>query len=186
MTVRGFLCAVPLVALLVATVVAQGPRGPRTRRSRARGRRSAAESGATLFRARCAECHGADGKGVAGHDLTRLLASGATDDRVFQTIRNGVPNTLMPSSSAPDGELRALVAYLRSLNGPARDGAASRQRENGERLFAAKCSACHAINGRGGRLGPDFSRIGQSRDQLAEAIRSPAASIPTDISRSRS
>src|SRR5262245_66195041 len=72
--------------------------------------------GAALFRERCAECHGGDGKSVAGHDLTRLFASGATDDRVFQTIRGGVPNTLMPSSNAPDDEIRALVAYLRSLN----------------------------------------------------------------------
>ena len=66
-------------------------------------------TGAGLFRERCAECHGADAKGVAGHDLTRLWASGATDERVFQTIRAGVPNTLMPSSAAPDDELRALV-----------------------------------------------------------------------------
>ncbi|MGH9145400.1 MAG: c-type cytochrome, partial [Vicinamibacterales bacterium] len=27
-------------------------------------------TGAGLFRERCAECHGTDGKGVPGHDLT--------------------------------------------------------------------------------------------------------------------
>ena len=74
-------------------------------------------AGATLFRERCAECHGADGKGVAGHDLTRLWSAGATDARVFQTIRSGVPNTIMPSSTAPDDQLWALVAYLRSASG---------------------------------------------------------------------
>ena len=79
----------------------------------------AARAGAGLFRERCAECHGADAKGVTGHDLTRLWASGATDQRVFQTIRSGVPNTIMPSSSAPDDEVWALVSYLRSLNGGA-------------------------------------------------------------------
>ena len=92
-------------------------------------------TGAGLFRERCAECHGADAKGVAGHDLTQLWASGATDERVSQTIRAGVPNTLMPSSTAPDDELRALVTYLRSLNG---SPAAARDRraeitDNGER-----------------------------------------------------
>jgi alcohol dehydrogenase (cytochrome c) len=73
-------------------------------------------AGATLFRERCAECHGADGKGVAGHDLTRLWAAGATDARVFQTIRSGVPNTIMPSSTAPEDQLWAIVAYLRSAS----------------------------------------------------------------------
>src|SRR3978361_465056 len=62
----------------------------------------AVREGNALFRERCAECHGADAKGVAGHDLTRLWASGATDERVFQTIRGGVPNTIIPPSTAPD------------------------------------------------------------------------------------
>ena len=139
--------------------------------------RGAIASGGTLYQARCAECHGADGKGVAGHDLTRLWTLGATDERVFQTIRNGVPNTIMPSSTAPDGELRALIAYLRSLNGPAAPEPLRGNAENGERVFATSCSSCHAINGRGGRLVPDLSRISQSRAQLTEAIRSPASSI---------
>src|SRR6185503_8781890 len=66
---------------------------------------AAAQRGSSLFRERCAECHGGDGKSVAGHDLTRLFTTGATEDRVFQTIRAGVPNTLMPSSTAPDDEI---------------------------------------------------------------------------------
>ena len=130
-------------------------------------------TGAGLFRERCAECHGADAKGVAGHDLTRLWASGATDERVFQTIRAGVPNTLMPSSAAPDDELRALVAYLRSLNGSAAAGETARgNTDNGERIFWASCGSCHAVKGRGGVLGPDFSRVAQtSREALTQAIR---------------
>ena len=117
-------------------------------------------TGAGLFRERCAECHGADAKGVAGHDLTQLWASGATDERVLQTIRAGVPNTLMPSSAAPDDELRALVLYLRSLNGTAAASeAAPGNIENGERVFWASCGSCHAVKGRGGVLGPDFSRV---------------------------
>ena len=35
--------------------------------------------------------------------------------------------------------------------------------DNGERLFRAKCASCHRVNGRGGRLGPDLSRIGVAR-----------------------
>jgi putative heme-binding domain-containing protein len=35
--------------------------------------------------------------------------------------------------------------------------------ESGERLFRANCSSCHVVNGRGGQLGPDLSRIGSAR-----------------------
>jgi len=140
----------------------------------------AAAAGQSLFRERCAECHGADAKGVQGHDLTRLWASGATDDRVFQTIRAGVPNTIMPSSTAPDAELTALVSYLRSLNGVAAGAAATGNTGNGERIFWATCGTCHAVGIRGGHLGPDLSRIGQSlsREALTQAIRDPSASAP--------
>ena len=141
---------------------------------------AAVQAGGTIFRERCAECHGSDAKGVAGHDLTRLWASGATDDRVFQTIRQGVPNTLMPSSNAPDADLRNLVGYLRSLNGT---GAAELPRgnaANGERIFWASCGTCHTVNGRGGPLGPDLSAIAQSQPPAAlrQAVRDPNASLP--------
>jgi cytochrome c oxidase cbb3-type subunit III len=171
MKAKVFLCVALFVGQCASITDAQD--GPLTGQQNA----GAIASGSMLFRARCAECHGADGKGVAGHDLTRLWTLGTTDERVFQTIRNGVPNTIMPSSTAPDGELRALIAYLRSLNGPAVAEPLRGNAENGERVFETNCSSCHAINGRGGRLGPDLSRISQSRAQLTEAITSPASAI---------
>jgi putative heme-binding domain-containing protein len=86
----------------------------------------------------------------------------------------------MPSSTATDAELWALVNYVRSLNavasaeGPAGDVA------GGNRIFGALCANCHAVAGRGGRLGPDLSQIAQtqSRAQLMRAIRTAADSIP--------
>jgi putative heme-binding domain-containing protein len=168
------------IAWLAATgLVAQGRGGGRGGGGGPAGQEAAAIAlGSTLYRERCAECHGADAKGVAGHDLTRLWTAGATDQQVFQTIRNGVPNTIMPSSAAPDGELRAIVAYLKSLNEAAEAAASGGDAENGQRIFWATCGNCHAVNGRGGRLGPDQSRIAQSRLQLTQAIRNPSASIP--------
>jgi putative heme-binding domain-containing protein len=154
---------------------------------------AAVRTGGALFRERCAECHGSDAKGITGHDLTRLWTSGATDERVFQTIRSGVPNTIMPSSSAPDEELRSVVRYLRNLNDAAIAGPAAPETSrgtstststgvldinHGEAVFWSTCGSCHAVNGRGGRLGPDFTRIGptQSREALISAIRAPVPS----------
>ena len=75
----------------------------------------AAVPGARLFAESCASCHGADAKGDNGPNLTTLWASGAADDRVFETIRRGVPGSVMPASRASDAEIRAIVAYLKSL-----------------------------------------------------------------------
>jgi putative heme-binding domain-containing protein len=135
-------------------------------------------TGTRLFRERCAECHGADARGVPRHDLTRLWAAGATDAQVFSVIRGGVPNTIMPSSTAPDDEVWAIVAYLRSLNTAAGDATASGSAAAGERTFQAMCAGCHAVNGRGGRLGPDLSRAGsQPRQQVIASIRTPDAAM---------
>src|SRR5262245_21717588 len=143
------LCALGL-AVAARVLTAQTPAADVTR-------------GKGLFQTRCADCHGIDAKGVHGPDLTVIFANGATDDRVMQTIRRGVPGTEMPASSAPDSELRAIVAYLRSVNSTVVEDLAPANRANGERVFDASCAACHRINGRGGVLGPDLSRAGVSR-----------------------
>jgi putative heme-binding domain-containing protein len=136
------------------------------------------QAGASLFREHCADCHGTDAKGVRGPDLTGLWASADSDQRVFQTIRSGVPGSIMPPSSAPDQELRAIVAYLRSISTAAPE-ASSGSAANGEAIFTASCATCHRISGRGGRLGPDLSRIAanQSNQLLAQAIRDASAAF---------
>ena len=83
-----------IVAAAATAAVAQD----RTAGNPRSGDPAAVRAGAMLFRERCTECHGTDAKGVPGHDLTRLWTSGATDARVFQTSRDGVPNSLMPSA----------------------------------------------------------------------------------------
>ena len=138
-----------------------------------------APTGAALYADRCADCHGPDATGVRGPDLTRLWGTGATDDRVFQTIRQGVPGSIMPATTAPDAEVRALVAYLKAL-GTAGPAAATRgSATQGEQTFWATCGGCHRVGARGGRLGPDLTRIGvtQSGDALRTAIRRASAAI---------
>lgn len=145
---------------------------------------AAAGTGAALFRERCAECHGADAKGERGPSLTGLWtgdANGTSDDRVFQTIRVGVPGSIMPPSQAPDEEIRAIVAYLRSLGMVGSGGGSSGNAANGERIFWSTCGSCHQVKGRGGHLGPDLSRIAstQPREALAKSIRDASATMTT-------
>jgi putative heme-binding domain-containing protein len=140
----------------------------------------AIRAGGALFRARCATCHGADAKGIEAPDLTLLWASNVTNDGlVFQTIRDGVSGSIMPSTSAPDTEIWTIVAYLKSISTVAVLENAAGDSLRGQQLFASNCSSCHRVNGEGGSLGPDLSTIGGIRDRgtLATSIRSPSALI---------
>jgi alcohol dehydrogenase (cytochrome c) len=78
------------------------------------GHAFAQTTGAALYGEACAACHGADAKGLNGPNLTALWVSGATDERVLQTIRRGVPGS-MPGSTATDEELRAIITHLKGL-----------------------------------------------------------------------
>ncbi len=144
----------------------------------ARSNPATIETGGRLFRERCADCHGGDAKGSRGPDLTGLWIDAAADERAFQTIRTGIPGSIMPSSSAPDDELRAIISYLRSIGTAGAGERSAGNAINGERIFAANCSSCHRVSGRGGRLGPDLSQIGnQPRQTLARSIRQASASF---------
>ena len=125
--------------------------------------------GSLMFRARCAGCHGLDGKGVSGPDLTQALAAGLSDERFFRTVRNG-QGTEMPrftSEQTSDTQVREILVHLRTLTGGGAAEPARGNAVNGARLFEARCAACHTVGGRGGRLGPDLSRIGALRSAAA-------------------
>jgi putative heme-binding domain-containing protein len=144
------------------------------------GNKEAIRQGMGLFRARCADCHGLDAKGYRGPDLTAALAGDMTDERLFQTIRKGVPGTEMPSSNASDNDLLLTIAYLRNVGTVAPSETPSGNVDHGARVFAAQCSSCHRVAGRGGRLGPDLTRIGiaRSRAALVREIRNPSDWVP--------
>ena len=144
------------------------------------GNAQSIRSGMALYRIRCADCHGLDATGYRGPDLTAVVAGGATDERLFQTIRKGVPGTEMPASTAPDDELLMLIAYLRKVGTVAPAETPTGNVENGASVFQAQCASCHRVAGRGGRLGPDLSRIGiaRSRAALVREIRTPSDWMP--------
>src|SRR5687768_14953540 len=138
----------------------------------------AIRAGAQLFAARCALCHGPDAKGQLGPDLTQRWARGETDESAFLIVRNGVPGSSMPPNAAPDNEIWAIVAHLRSISVMPQlqsTGDASR----GRALFADQCAGCHQVRGEGGALGPNLTSIGaaRSRAALTAAVRDPSATV---------
>ena len=146
------------------------------------GNRDAIRNGGTMFRTMCAGCHGPDARGDRGPDLTGLWASGVSDDRIFETVRGGVPGTDMPAADplrVPDRGIWQVLAYVRTVAGSTPQAASTGNPANGERTFQATCGSCHMVNGRGGQLGPDLSRIGSGRPRaaLAKKIRAPSDNI---------
>ena len=110
------------------------------------GNPDAIRAGMGLFRARCADCHGMDARGVRGPDITQVWASGRTDDGLFQTLRNGVPGTEMPANPRVSRITKAwqILAYLRTLAAPAPTDPPRGNAENGERCSARSAPAAIA------------------------------------------
>ena len=143
------------------------------------GDQTATNAGALLFGTRCSECHGADAKGLAGSDLTLLWQAGVSDERIFNIVRSGIPDTIMPPSTAADKENWAIIAYLKSISTVPPFVSATGDFERGQDFFATECASCHRVRGSGGSLGPDLTRIAQvrGRDALVSAIRKPSALV---------
>lgn len=153
----------------VAQTPAETPRNPYTASPQI------IQEGMAAFRANCAYCHGMDARGMRAPDLTGVFARGATEEGLYRTVRRGIPGTEMPPAGVflQEPDTWKVLMYLRTLavtppNEPPRGNA-----ENGEKVFRARCAGCHRVDGRGGVLGPDLSRIGVSRTRasLARQIR---------------
>jgi len=140
------------------------------------------EAGSRHFVESCAVCHGVDGRGSArGPGLTRgLVVNRGSDEEVAGVIRLGVPNSAMPPFALPDGEIKQLVAFIRSLRIRAAQLAVAGDRNLGKQLFFGKggCSGCHMIRGQGGLLGPDLSNVGGDRTlaEIRQSLVSPGLS----------
>jgi cytochrome c oxidase cbb3-type subunit III len=150
------------------------------------GSAAAIREGASLFRSNCSPCHGPSAQGGGrGPDLTSgRWVHGSSDAAIFATITHGVPGTEMPANTFEDSETWAIIAYVRSL-APARSAMISGDPVKGEKIFTqtAGCSTCHMVQGRGGSLGPDLSRVGESRSAayLVESIREPSRELSSGM-----
>lgn len=88
--------------------------------------------GETVWRERCAKCHGLDGSGntprYMGHVYADLLddswSHGGDRESIEAVIRNGVLGEMPPFDMLSDDEVRAVIDYLRELRGEAEPGSA--------------------------------------------------------------
>jgi mono/diheme cytochrome c family protein len=148
-------------------------------------------SGEQSFQAFCSGCHGARGEGrnYANLDL-RFPGIGspdfldvATDEFIEKTIKTGRPGRRMPAlgasgGSLSEGEVKALVSYLRSLRpSPPSLVEVSSARSDpalGARIYRQDCATCHGRAGEGTELGSPLtasdSKVFGKREALYQAI----------------
>ncbi len=125
---------------------------------------------------------------------------------VVQGYKNEMPNPMRPPIRLNPEEVKAVIAYLQSLGGivdvaaiklPAglaaqvSQGGAEEVRlylrgdpKKGEELFFnpesnAACAKCHAVNGKGGTVGPELTGVAGTRDTrfIIESILEPSKEI---------
>lgn len=168
----------PLIALFLSllTLTASAEQ-PSPKPNPLAGNAKAIEEGRLVFRVNCTLCHGLNAHGgIRGPDLTTgRRTHGASDEEVFHNILQGISGTAMPANDLTDQETWQVIAYLRSL--APKSTAVKGDRTAGEKTFwgDGNCSLCHMVKGKGGRVGPDLSRVGAARSlaYMEESIRQP-------------
>ena len=142
--------------------------------------------GNRYFERQCSRCHGFDARGndeTGAPDLTGTLRRASSDAGIFNIIREGIPGTAMlpVAADVPNPTVWQLVAYINSLRYDPASVDLAGNASSGADLFGGKgeCSNCHMVNGQGGRLGPDLSRVGENQtpEDLLQSMLDPDAAV---------
>jgi len=141
---------------------------------------SFAEDGRKAFESVCASCHGLDGRGgERGPNIaTRAAVQQLSDEETLQVLRLGIPAAGMPAFRALGlPKIKAVMAYLRILQGGGKAASISGDTHRGELLFFGKagCAKCHMISGAGGFIGADLSSYASngSPEEIRAALIDP-------------
>ena len=138
--------------------------------------------GKRYINAYCSRCHGRDGKGARGPDLTQgRFRRAQTDEELLNIIQAGIPGTDMVGIGPdyPDICLN-IIAYLRAeaLNSKNVQIPPAGSVTQGYELFKQhKCASCHWVQGGGGRLGTDLSRLTAPPDYVRNSMLDPESQI---------
>src|SRR5262245_40936455 len=74
-------------------------------------------AGAKTFRSHCAPCHGLNGEGGRGPNLTTgVFFQGSSDLDLLNNISDGIAGTEMPGLFYSPDRVWQIVAFIRSLN----------------------------------------------------------------------
>ena len=97
--------------------LAQAPAAARSWKNPYEGRPEVVQAGKLIFERRCAQCHGADAKGIGrAPNLHEPPVKGAAPGTLFWFLRNGNLKQGMPSfSSLTDQQRWQLVSFLLTL-----------------------------------------------------------------------
>ena len=138
--------------------------------------------GREFYLGHCAGCHGHDGQGGRGVDLTTgNYRHAQTDRELLVVIQKGIPGTEMPRSRLPILDLWKLTAYVRGLARAGVSETVSGDSAAGAEVYTRQqCSQCHVIDSKGGALGPELTRVGLRRPLvfLREALVEPDKYVP--------
>jgi len=177
-TMRSRLQIIAVLALAAAAVNAQVA----SKRVKSEGKSVGVMSGQKTFSARCAGCHGLDGRGsqrapnIATDPTTRHLS----DPELAQTISNGRTDFGMPAfRELGSEEIQNVVDYLRVLQGAGAASPTGHPKKGKEIFFgAAACSTCHTVAGQAVVVGSDLSTYarGLTSAEIRKAITDPAPS----------
>ena len=108
--------------------------------------------GRSLYASYCTTCHGSDARGATGFpNLTDDdWQWGKTEQDLMMTIlngRNAAMPVLAPALGGDEG-IDNMVKYVQSLSGGEMDAGA----QAAQPMFAAMCSACHGMDGKGNKI----------------------------------
>lgn len=74
----------------------------------------ASEDGAALYKAKCAMCHGPDGKKMAKADLSGAAVQGKSDAELVKFVAENSKHNFK-TKGLSDDQIKAVVAFLRTL-----------------------------------------------------------------------
>jgi putative heme-binding domain-containing protein len=122
--------------------------------------------GASLYTARCAPCHGAQGDAIGGVNLrSGRFRNAITDRDLAGFIRAGSQAAGMPPFALDDTDMAGVIAFLRNMNSFDAATVKTGDVARGRTVFEGKgaCTKCHRIGRVGSYAGPNLTDIGSVR-----------------------